>query len=246
MTQSNDQNPSADVVQPQGDPTGQTTGASSAGAGAGGEPPATGDKPGAGGDILDTASNSGAQSSAADDVLAGADGDKQEGVPDQYTFEPPEGMSVDQEVLDAAMAVAKDAGLTQVQFQKLTEFDVQRTQAAQQAAVDGWNTRVQGWREAARTDKEFGGEAYDANVKTALSVVDQFGDKDLKALLRSPSEDNPDGLAIGNHPALLRFLNRIGKKLGDPSFVQGDATTQDTTDEVRLRRMYPSMFKESA
>lgn len=245
MTQSNDQNPPADV-QPQDAPTGQTAGASSASAGAGGEPPASAPSQSAGGDILDTASNSGAQSSAADDVLAGADGDKQEGVPDQYTFEPPEGMSVDQEVLDAAMSVAKDAGLTQAQFQKLTEFDVQRTQAAQQAAVDGWNTRVQGWREAARTDKEFGGEAYDANVKTALSVVDQFGDKDLKALLRSPSEDNPDGLAIGNHPALLRFLNRIGKKLGDPSFVQGDATTQDTTDEVRLRRMYPSMFKESA
>lgn len=245
MTQQSDAQAPDGTSQPQGTADQQQTPPSTAAAD-GNSPPASAPSQSAGGDILDNANNSDAQSSAADDVLAGADGDKQEGVPDQYTFEPPEGMSVDQEVLDAAMSVAKDAGLTQAQFQKLTEFDVQRTQAAQQAAVDGWNTRVQGWREAARTDKEFGGEAYDANVKTALSVVDQFGDKDLKALLRSPSEDNPDGLAIGNHPALLRFLNRIGKKLGDPSFVQGDATTQDTTDEVRLRRMYPSMFKESA
>lgn len=245
MTQQSDAQAPDGTSQPQGTADQQQTPPPTAAAD-GNSPPASAPSQSAGGDILDNANSSDAQSSAADDVLAGADGGQQEGVPDQYTFEPPEGLTIDQSGLDAAMAAAKEAGLTQAQFQKLAEFDIERTQAAQQAAVDDWNNRVQGWREAARTDKEFGGQSYDANVKTALSVVEQFGDKDLKALLRSPSEDNPDGLAIGNHPALLRFLNRIGKKLGDPSLVQGDATAQDATDEARLRRLYPSMFKESA
>lgn len=201
----------------------------------------------AGGDILDKGADDGAQQETAGDVLAAADDPKPEGVPDSYTFDPPEGFTPNQEALDAAMAVAKEAGLTQDQFDAVAKFDIERTQAANEQAVEDWNTRVNGWRDAAKADKEFGGPDYDANVTTALGAVEKFGDAEFKALLKSPSADNPEGLAIGNHPAVLRFLNRIGKMLGDPSLVQGDdAASAADANEVRLKRLYPSMFKESA
>lgn len=201
----------------------------------------------AGGDVLDNHTGDKAKEQPAGDVLSDDGVAKQEGVPDQYTFEAPEGHEIDQAALDAAMAAAKDAGLTQKQFDAMAKFDVERTQAANEQAVDAWNERVKGWREAARTDKEFGGPDYDANVTTAMSAVEKFGDADLKALLKSPSEQNPEGLAIGNHPAVLRFLNRIGKAMGDPSFVQGsEAAAAADGNEARLRRLYPSMFKEGA
>lgn len=195
--------------------------------------------------MLDSTGKPDAQPPAAGDVLSDDDASQQEGVPDSYTFDPPEGYTPNQEALDAAMAAAREAGLTQDQFTAMAKFDIERTQAADTKAVEDWNNRVNGWREAARSDKDFGGEDYNANVQSALKVVEQFGDADFKALIKSPNADNPEGLAIGNHPAVLRFLHRIAGKLGDPSLVQGDVSAEKT-DEDRLRKMYPSMFKESA
>jgi len=206
-------------------------------------------KPPAGGDILDATPQDVAKDPTAGDVLAGADDTKQEGVPDSYAFEPPkempEGVTLDEVKLEGFKQTAKEVGLTQAQFQQLVEWDLQRAQADQQAAVDAWMQRVDDWRQAAKVDKEFGGTNYEANVKIAMAAIDKFGDAELKAALRTPTTDNPEGLAIGNHPAFLRFFHRIGKALGDPQLLTGDAA-RPTSDEARLSRMYPSMFKDSA
>jgi len=209
-------------------------------------PEARADAAPSGGDLLDMSTQSTSASDAAGDVLAGADGTGQEGVPETYTFEPPEGLEVNQEALEAAMAMAKEVGLTQKQFDAIAKFDLERSEAANKVAVDEWQGRVEGWRTAARNDREFGGQNYEANIKTALRVVEKFGDADLKALIQSPSPENPEGLAIGNHPAFLRLLNRIGKAMSDPDFVQSEGVVKDGTDEARLRRIYPSMFNKSA
>jgi len=42
---------------------------------------------------------------------------------------------------------------------------------------------------------------------------------------------------------VLRFLNRVGKAIADPTLLQGDAAPQT---EGTLKRMYPSMFDKSA
>ena len=166
-------------------------------------------------------------------------------MPDDYAFDPPEGVELNEDALGRYKTVAKDAGLTQHQFDALLKYDLERTQAANDEAVGAWNERVEGWREAARNDKEFGGQKFEQSVKQALSLVEKYADADFKALLKSPSESNPDGLAIGNHPAVLRFLHRIGKQLlSEPTLVQGDANAKPTTDEEKLKRMYPSMFKD--
>ena len=102
---------------------------------------------------------------------------------------------------------------------------------------------MNGWRDSARADKEIGGERLSEAVKVAESAIKQFGDAELQSLLRSPTPDNPNGMAIGNHPAVLRFLNRVGKAIADPTLLQGDAAPQT---EGTLRRMYPSMFNQSA
>lgn len=202
------------------------------------------------GDILDKKGEDDADSSSTGDVLSDDDAAGDEGVPDQYDLDLEKlGLEVDQlneEQLEGYKAIAKDMGLTQKQFEGLAKYDIERTQAANQEAVDEWNNRVNGWREAARTDKEFGGKEYESNVKNAMKVVEQFGDDELKSLLKSPTEDNPNGLAIGNHPAVLRTLNRIGKALSDPDLVLGDDVEKSDDTDARLRRLYPSMYDKSA
>jgi len=119
------------------------------------------------------------------------------------------------------------------------EYDLSRTQDAESAAVDVWNERVTGWRDASKADKEIGGADFTKNAAIAEATIRQFGDKDLLEVMRSPSEKNPNGLALINHPAVLRAFTRIGKALGDPSLLEGNEKTET---EGTLQRMYPSMF----
>jgi len=180
------------------------------------------------------------------DLLSDDESGGSEGVPETYTFEPPEGLELDDETkgkIEAFADQAREMGLSQKQYQSLIEYDINRAQQLNEAAVESWNGRVEDWRKSAKTDKEIGGEKFAENLKVAESAIKQFGDADLRALLKSPSPENPNGLAIGNHPAVLRFLNRVGKAIADPKLLQGDAAPQT---EGTLKRMYPSMFDKSA
>jgi len=180
------------------------------------------------------------------DLLSDDESGGSEGVPETYTFEPPEGLDLDDETkgkIEAFAEQAKELGLNQKQYQSLIEYDLNRAQQLNEAAVESWNGRVEDWRKSAKADKEIGGEKLSENLKVAENAIKQFGDADLRALLKSPSQDNPNGLAIGNHPAVLRFLNRVGKAIADPKLLQGDAAPQT---EGTLKRMYPSMFDKSA
>ena len=180
------------------------------------------------------------------DLLSDDESGGSEGVPETYTFEPPEGLDLDDETkgrIDAFADTAREMGLSQKQYQSLIEYDINRAQQLNDVAVESWNGRVEDWRKSAKADKEIGGEKFAENLKVAENAIKQFGDPDLRALLKSPSPENPNGLAIGNHPAVLRFLNRVGKALADPTLLQGDAAPQT---EGTLKRMYPSMFDKSA
>lgn len=180
------------------------------------------------------------------DLLSDDESGGNEGVPETYTFEPPEGLDLDDETkgrIDAFADKAREMGLTQKQYQSLIEYDIDRAQQLNDVAVESWDRQVEDWRKSAKADKEIGGEKFAENLKVAESAIKQFGDADLRALLKSPSPENPKGLAIGNHPAVLRFLNRVGKAIAEPTLLQGDAAPQT---EGTLKRMYPSMFDKSA
>jgi hypothetical protein len=191
-----------------------------------------------------TSADAGATDAA--DLLSDDESGGSEGVPEKYTFEPPEGLELDEGTkgkIDAFAETAREMGLSQAQYQSLIEYDINRAQQLNEAAVESWNGRVEDWRKSAKADKEIGGEKFTENLKVAENAIKQFGDPDLRALLKSPSAENPNGLAIGNHPAVLRFLNRVGRAIADPKLLQGDAAPQT---EGTLQRMYPSMFDKSA
>jgi hypothetical protein len=179
------------------------------------------------------------------DLLSDDESGGNEGVPETYTFEPPEGIEIDEDTqgrIDEFSETAREMGLTQQQYQSLIEYDINRVQQLNDVAVESWGRQVEEWRKSAKADKEIGGEKFTENLKVAESALKQFGDTDLRALFKSPSPENPAGLAIGNHPAMLRFLNRVGKAIAEPSLLQGDAAPQT---EGTLKRMYPSMFDKS-
>lgn len=220
---------------PSASPQGGATG--SPAAATGGPPPQGGQQSG---DLI----GGGAEQDTSGPLSGDGNGGDEGGVPDTYTFEPPEGVELNDDLkagAEAFASTAKEMGLTQAQYQKLIEYDIQRTTQAVGHASEQWTETVTGWRESVKVDKELGGRNLPQTLQTVESAVKQFGDADLRALLRSPSPENPNGMSIGNHPSVVRFLNRVGRAIADPSLITGEAQAPMTPPEAR---MYPSMFQK--
>lgn len=146
-----------------------------------------------------------------------ADGDQQAekpGAPEKYEFTPPDGQTFDDTVLEAYSEVAKELNLSQDDAQKLLD-KVAPVMAARQAEQIA--QVKEGWADAARTDKEFGGDKLDANLGVAKKALDAFASPELKTLL------NEAGL--GNHPEVIRFMYRAGKAISEDRIVTGQQAT---------------------
>lgn len=158
-----------------------------------------------------------AQDSATTDKPAGnedgkTDGDqKPDGAPEKYEFKAPEGREYDAEVLKNFSDVAKDLNLTQDAAQKLLDKMAPIVEQRQIQQIEQVRTQ---WAEAARSDKEFGGEKLSENLAVAKKALDQFGTPELRTLL------NESGL--GNHPDVIRFMFRAGKAISEDRYVGGD------------------------
>ena len=138
----------------------------------------------------------------------------EEQVPEQYAdFAFEEGKALDAELADDIKATAKELGLTQSQAQKLADLALKRTESAQSKQAEMLAQARDEWAGQAKADKEFGGDAIEANLATARKALDTFGTPELKALL------NESGL--GNHPEVIRFFYRSGKAISEDRMVIG-------------------------
>lgn len=151
--------------------------------------------------------------------------------PDTYAdFTLPEGMQVDEAMLEDAKPVFKELGLNQEQAQKLVDIYAKQVQASSQTQIDNFNQLVNDWREQAKNDGEFGGDKFDENLSVAVNAIDKFGTPELKQLLNE--------YGIGNHPEVIRFMVRVGHTLKEdvPGATGGTVTEKD--DPVSI--LYPN------
>jgi hypothetical protein len=160
-------------------------------------------------DAADSSDAGAVDTATADDAAdAGdsADGDAEgsQTPPDEYAdFKMPEGIQLDETLMTDALPLFKEMGLTQDAAQKLVDFQATRVQADAQKQVDAFNQLKTEWREQSANDKEFGGEAFNENVKLAQAAVNKFGTPELKTLM--------EDYGVGNHPEMLRFMVKVGK-----------------------------------
>ena len=140
-----------------------------------------------------------------------ADDKKADGAPEKYEFKAPEGREYDAEVINNFSEVAKELNLSQDAAQKLLDKMAPIVEQRQIQQIEQVRTQ---WAEAARADKEFGGEKLSENLAVAKKALDQFGTPELRTLL------NESGL--GNHPDVIRFMFRAGKAISEDRYVGGD------------------------
>jgi hypothetical protein len=156
--------------------------------------------------------------------------DENELPPEEYAdFETPEGVEVDKALLDKAIPVFKELGLTQVNAQKLIDLQVEHVQAFSQEQQSQFAEVVNGWANDAEADKEIGGEAFEQNIGIAKSAVEKFGTPELSQFLHDSG--------AGSHPEVIRMFVKIGKLTQEDQPGSGNPAAKDT-DVVS--RLYPN------
>lgn len=150
-------------------------------------------------------------------------------VPETYDLKMPEGVEVDQPLLDALTPVFKDLFLTQAQAQGLADAFIKHRQAQAEEYANQpegqWSMsayeyfKEQGtpdtWPDKAKADKEIGGAKWDGTVSSAQRAVSALGTPELKAYL--------DASGAGNHPELIRYFAKVGALIKEDTPPNGGA-----------------------
>ena len=115
---------------------------------------------------------------------------------------------------------------------KLIDAVAPKLAEVQQASLEALHKE---WTEAAKVDKEYGGDKFNENLSIAKTALDKFGSDGLKNLL------NETGL--GNNPEVIRYFYNVGKQISEDTYVgqgsdlQGGNEKPLTFDEA-AQKMY--------
>ena len=142
----------------------------------------------------------------------------------KYQLKMPEGVEVNQALLEQISPEFKALGLTHKQAQALTDKYVAAIQAEGERKAQSWASTVEGWAKEAQADPEIGGAKWDTTVKASVDVVRRFGNDSFREYL------NASG--AGNHPEVIRFMAKVAAVIGEDNPVTatnpGKKVAQDT------------------
>jgi hypothetical protein len=156
---------------------------------------------------------------------------EKDGAPEAYEdFKMPEGFEVDENLLGEAKPIFKELNLNQDQAQRLVDFQAKYMAQLAEAQNKAWNDTIDGWRTAAKDDKEIGGVAFKENVALAREAIKAYGNDEFKNML------NVTG--TGDNPEMIRFLYKIGKAVSDDKVLQGQGPAAGKT---AAQILYPDM-----
>lgn len=142
------------------------------------------------------------------EVLLGGEKPAEQAI--QYTdFTMPEGYSMNPEDSKVLQELGQEFKMPQEAVQKLVDLGVQM----QQRQVQEQQKTILSWLDAAKADKEYGGENLEKNLLTAQRAFSlPKGDEISKILYMS---------GLGNHPAVIGFMTEVGKLLEPDNMTHG-------------------------
>jgi hypothetical protein len=118
-------------------------------------------------------------------------------------------VELDTTAVDRFKAVAGELKLPAESAQKVVDLyaDIRKAEA------EAFANQVQAWGDEVKADKEIGGDKLAENLAVAKKAVDAFGGDEIRSLL--------DSTGMGNHPAVVRMMVKIGKAISEDGFVKG-------------------------
>jgi hypothetical protein len=187
-----------------------TQGAGSAGAdGKTSQTSALGDEGGAGGKVEGKVDAKGTA------LTDGAEGEKKdakgkgEEKPAELKLKLPEGFDAKDATYGKFLAAATKGGLKPEVAQELLDVYVEQQKASVEKALADHDAEQAEWRDLLKSDKEYGGEKYDASLALARKAMAKYATPAFRQFLRDSG--------LGNHPELFRFVRRVGAEMADDS-----------------------------
>lgn len=133
----------------------------------------------------------------------------------------PEGMAYDEQSASAFSAIAKEAGLTGAQAQKLAAYGMQYAHDGISAMREAQAQQIAGWAE--QTKKELGSE-FDSTVRRAGTGIEAI-ERSIPGLRQALNETG-----AGNRIELVKAFALVGQLVGEDNFRGfGDGASQTTT-----------------
>lgn len=155
---------------------------------------------------------------------------------EEFEIELPEDSPLTEEQFNNLMDYAESQNFTKEQAEKLIELQVQALGDGTKAANDRRSRELAEINKRTREDEEFGGEKFEESLKIMSLPVNQFGDKELRAFLKTPE---------GGHPAIARMLYKIGNAMKSDTFLGKGGGSEGNQTPSRLEKLYPSLFKNA-
>ncbi|EKA73404.1 hypothetical protein [Acinetobacter baumannii] len=130
--------------------------------------------------------------------------------PIQYTdFTMPEGYSMNPDDSKVLQELGQQFKMPQEAVQKLVDLGVQM----QQRQVQEQQKTILSWLDAAKADKEYGGENLEKNLLTAQRAFSLPKGAEISKILYMSG--------LGNHPAVIGFMTEVGKLLEPDNMTHG-------------------------
>ena len=150
--------------------------------------------------------------------------------PDGYEYQPPEGMDIDQGLIDGFKQFAHQKNLPKDLFGDLINFEVEAAVAQQEAMEQAAEEVKQQAVEALRSEWK---DNYDANFKSSKQTAEQ-----LEIL------EDLEGLGLADHPGTIKMLHKISKKLSEDTLNPGNRTQVKSPQEEIKEIMESAAFKD--
>lgn len=129
----------------------------------------------------------------------------------------PEGFTADAEASGKFLEIANELGLSSEAANKLVGLQADLMKQASEAGSKLWEDTQKQWQDQVRADPEIGGTKLEENLSHIAKLLTSHGNDEVRQAF--------DITGAGNHPAVIKFLSKIGKELGEGSPVSGRPST---------------------
>lgn len=186
-----------------------------------------------------------------------AETDADEGLPEKYELEMPDGVELDQTLLDEATPILNELGLGNEQAQKLVPIVGRIQEAVVNRMNENFQAQATDWAKEAKADPILGGSKWKQTEHFVALAMDRVAPR-LAPIIRK-GEDGKDveitgedqvkefrellaETKLGNHPTLIRMFRLYGQAISeDSNFIRADgaAPVKASREEV----LYPADVK---
>ena len=144
----------------------------------------------------------------------------QQGAPEKYAdFKAPDGYELNSELVEKAVPIFKELGLSQDAAQKLVDFYADAATKAEEAPYEAYEAMRETWRKEVIADKDIGNGTDDLKPEvkaTIAKAIDALPPTEAEAFRKAMSETG-----AGDNPAIVKAFYNFAKKLGEGTLVTG-------------------------